>query len=209
MSNFSLALLISLLGLDTTIAFQVLISQPVFACSIIGWLMGDPVTGMEIGAIMQMIWLNMLPVGAASFPEGNIASMLVCAIVIRFADMDMPNTVFAVAFVYGMIVSYVGAQLTTLDRRLNTRILKWAQQAAEQADLRKLTLLDMLSIAFYLIIMVFLSFIMLWLADVIFPLLTSLPPGWETRLQFVKPVVWGIGIALTAALIIRKKPGKK
>ncbi len=208
MSNFSLALLISLLGLDTTIAFQVLISQPVFACSIIGWLMGDPVTGMEIGAIMQMIWLNMLPVGAASFPEGNIASMLVCAIVIRFADLDMPNTVFAVAFVYGMIVSYVGAQLTTLDRRLNTRILKWAQQAAEQADLRKLTLLDMLSIAFYLIIMVFLSFIMLWLADVIFPLLTSLPQGWETRLQFVKPVVWGIGIALTAALIIRKKPGK-
>lgn len=208
MSNFSLALLISLLGLDTTIAFQVLISQPVFACSIIGWLMGDPVTGMEIGAIMQMIWLNMLPVGAASFPEGNIASMLVCAIVIRFADLDMPNTVFAVAFVYGMIVSYVGAQLTTLDRRLNTRILKWAQQAAEQADLRKLTLLDMLSIAFYLIIMVFLSFIMLWLADVIFPLLTSLPPGWETRLQFIKPVVWGIGIALTAALIIRKKPGK-
>ncbi|MCB0262011.1 MAG: PTS sugar transporter subunit IIC [Calditrichaeota bacterium] len=208
MSNFSLALLISLLGLDTTIAFQVLISQPVFACSIIGWLMGDPMTGMEIGAIMQMIWLNMLPVGAASFPEGNIASMLVCVIVIRFADLDIPNTVFAVAFVYGMIVSYVGAQLTTLDRRLNTRILKWAQQAAEQADLRKLTLLDMLSIAFYLIIMVFLSFIMLWLADVIFPLLSSLPPSWETRLQFVKPVVWGIGIALTAALIIRKKPGK-
>ena len=63
MPNFALSLFIAFLGLDTTIAFQVMISQPIFSCPILGWLLGDPLTGMEIGAMMQLLWLNNIPAG--------------------------------------------------------------------------------------------------------------------------------------------------
>ncbi len=204
MTNLTIAFLISVIGLDTTIAFQMLISQPIFACTIIGYLMGEPMMGLEIGAIMQLLWLNMLPIGAARFPEGNIASMLVSVLVIRYAGLEIPNLVFAAAFAFSLLISYVGAQLTELDRRLNTYILQWAEKAASRADLRKLTLLDVLSVVFYIIIMTVMSYIALNVADSIIPKLTELPKSWEERFFMVKPAVWGMGFALTLSMFLRK-----
>lgn len=204
MANSLLSLLIGFLGLDTTIAFQVLISQPIFACPIIGWLLGNPSLGMEIGIMMQLIWLNELPVGAAVFLEGNIASMVTCAIAIQFEELNLPNLVFTAAFVIGMVVSYLGAQLTVLDRKLNGLILKLTLEAAQKASLKQIALLDFTSVLIYFLMMSTLAYLALWGAGQVIPLLVeNLPSQAEQKLGLVKPAVWGLGISLTLPMIFR------
>lgn len=204
MSNLLLSLLIGFLGLDTTIAFQVLISQPIFACPIIGWLLGNPALGIEIGIMMQLIWLNVLPVGAAVFLEGNIASMVTCAIAIQFEALNLPNLVFTAAFIIGMAVSYLGARLTVLDRKVNGLILKLTLEAAQKASLKQIALLDFASVLIYFLMMSGLAYAALWGAEQVVPFLKeNLPSSAEQKLEFVKPAAWGLGISLTLPMVYR------
>ncbi len=203
MPNFLIALIIGFIGLDTTIAFQVLLSQPIFSCSILGWVFGNPALGIEIGLIMQLLWINIVPSGASTFPEGNIASMVTCAIALKFADIDMPNLVFTAAFITGIIVSYLGDRLTIIDRKLNGKIFDLILQAAKEANLSKITLLDIASIVIYFSIMSLLAFSTLTLADVFIPFLQHQFPYLEAKLAIVKPAIWGIGIALTMPLVVK------
>ena len=49
-------------GMDTTAAFQIMVSQPLVACTLLGWMVGDPVTGALVGVVTQLLWMGKLPV---------------------------------------------------------------------------------------------------------------------------------------------------
>jgi len=71
----SLSLIGGLLVLDTTAALQILISQPLIACTILGWFGGNVQLGLHFGLLIQLLWLSQLPVGAAKIPAGNLGSI--------------------------------------------------------------------------------------------------------------------------------------
>ena len=56
-------------GLDRTAAFQVMISRPIVAAPLVAWLIGDVAIGLEIGLMVELLWLARLPVGAAIPPD--------------------------------------------------------------------------------------------------------------------------------------------
>ena len=203
MSNWLTSLLIGFLGLDTTVAFQVLISQPLFSCTILGWLYGDLALGIETGLMMQLLWLNIIPAGATVFPEGNIGSMITGAIVLQYQELEIPNLVFTAGFVIGILVSFVGAYVTVIDRKLNGYILELTLQAVHKGRFSKISWLDMLSILIYFLLMSLLAFIALTLAGWAMPWLQSALGVFESNLRLVKPAVWGLGIALTLPMIYR------
>ena len=196
-----ISLLIGILALDTTIAFQVLISHPIFSCSILGFVLGDFTQGVEIGIMMQLLWLNIVPAGAAVFPEGNTASMVTCAAVLLLSSLGYPNLVLTVAFLIGIGVSYLGAWLTVKDRKLNDRILRLTLKAAEHASFKKIILLDVGSIFLYLVLMSCLAFLGIIAAEFILHYSAGFHPlAQEKSLVFVKPTIWGIGLFLTGQL---------
>jgi len=210
MTTFLTSLVIGFLALDTTIAFQVLISQPIFACPILGWLFGNPQLGFEIGVIMQLLWLHVIPAGAAIFPEGNVASMVTCAIALNFADSLFPNTIFALAVIFGIIVSYLGAWMTVWDRKLNGVILNYVSKAAEKVHTRKMASLELVSMIFYYILMSGFAFVSLLTADVVISRLrVNFTVPLETKFSIIKPTLLGIGLMLTGFLAYRaiKKSG--
>ncbi|NIW79768.1 MAG: hypothetical protein GWN16_10025, partial [Calditrichae bacterium] len=199
MSPIFTSLLIGFLALDTTIAFQVLIAQPIFSCTILGYLLGNFTLGVEIGTMMQLLWLHIVPAGASVFPEGNVASMVTCAIVLYFDSIGVPNLVFTIAFVIGIGVSYIGAWLTVLDRKLNSNILDLTLSAAAKGSFKKFLLLDFVGILIYFLIMSTLALIALEAAGILIPFLNDTPLStWEQELSFVKPAIWGIGISFTS-----------
>lgn len=53
-----------LLGLDRTAALQIMISRPLVAGPLVGFLLGDATTGLTIGMLLELLWLCRLPVGA-------------------------------------------------------------------------------------------------------------------------------------------------
>ena len=196
-----IALVIGLLALDTTIAFQILISQPLFSCSILGLILGDFARGVEIGIMMQLLWLNIVPAGAAVFPEGNTASMVTCALVLLFGEVGYPNLVLTTAFIIGIAVSYFGAWVTVMDRKINGRFLELTMNAAEHASFRRIILLDIGSIIIYFLLMSAMAFVAIGFGRIIIFYLTStISLSIERYLVFVKPTIWGIGIFLTGQL---------
>jgi PTS system mannose-specific IIC component len=66
-----------LIGLDRTAAGQFMVSQPLVAAPLTGWMLGDPVTGLLIGSVLELIWVLDLPVGTFVPADSTVAA--VCA----------------------------------------------------------------------------------------------------------------------------------
>jgi len=56
-------------GLDRVAALQIMISRPIVAAPLAGWLLGDIEVGLQIGMMIELLWLARLPVGAAVPPD--------------------------------------------------------------------------------------------------------------------------------------------
>jgi PTS system mannose-specific IIC component len=56
-------------GLDRTAALQLMICRPIVAAPLTGWLLGVPLIGLEVGLLVELLWLCFLPVGAAIPPD--------------------------------------------------------------------------------------------------------------------------------------------
>ncbi len=199
-----IAPVIGILALDTTIAFQVLISQPMFACPIIGWIMGDPLTGFYVGMLLQMLWLSDLPMGAVTPPEGNVASMIATVLIIWFKASGKPNTVLLMSVITAVAVSYLGARLTIQDRKWNEFFLEKSLKAAEHAGVREIALWNALAILIYFILISVFTLVVLVISIVIFDkLIPYIPQFLENRLRILEPLIWGIGFGLSLRLVYR------
>lgn len=62
-------------GLDRTAILQVMISRPIVAAPLVAWLLGDISAGLEIGLMVELLWLARLPVGAAIPPDDTQVSI--------------------------------------------------------------------------------------------------------------------------------------
>jgi PTS system mannose-specific IIC component len=66
-----LALLGGWVAADGTSAGQFMVSRPLVAGTLAGWLAGDPASGAAVGVLLEAFHLAVLPVGAARYPEGG------------------------------------------------------------------------------------------------------------------------------------------
>lgn len=55
----------SFLSLDMTFINNVMISRPIVAGPVLGWILGDITTGMYLGVLFEMLWSDAVYVGAA------------------------------------------------------------------------------------------------------------------------------------------------
>ena len=74
-----LTLLGGLLALDGTSFGQFMFSRPLVAGVLTGWIMGDPVTGLLIGGLLEVYFISIFPVGGAEFPEGGPPTLVAVA----------------------------------------------------------------------------------------------------------------------------------
>src|SRR3954471_8961881 len=81
-----LGLLGGVLGLDVVSFPQAMISRPLVASTMAGALIGEPSSGLLIGAALELIALETLPFGASRYPEWGSASVVGGAIFASSAD---------------------------------------------------------------------------------------------------------------------------
>lgn len=65
----------TLVGLDMASWPQLMLSRPLVAGGITGVLLGDPGTGLVIGAVLELFALDVLPIGASRYPDFGIATL--------------------------------------------------------------------------------------------------------------------------------------
>lgn len=62
-------------GLDRVAALQIMISRPIVAAPLAGWLLGDIEIGLQVGLMIELLWLARLPVGAVIPPDDTQVSI--------------------------------------------------------------------------------------------------------------------------------------
>ena len=59
-----------------------MISQPIVAGPLAGWLLGDIAAGMVIGGVLELIWVLDMPVGTFVPADATVGTMAATAIAV-------------------------------------------------------------------------------------------------------------------------------
>lgn len=119
MSLLGLSALGGLLGLDGTSVGQFMVSRPLVAGTVTGWLMGEPLLGATIGVVLELYLLVSFPTGGSRFPEGATATVVAVGSAVTTAG---PGSL-ALAVAVGLVWGHVGGFSITGLRRLNSSLV--------------------------------------------------------------------------------------
>lgn len=112
-----IVLLAALIGVDVVTFPQAMISRPIVAATAAGAFLGNPVAGLVIGSVLELIALGMLPFGASKYPEWGSASVVGGAL---FASQHgMPPGALAASVLAALLTAIVSGWSMVRLRRIN------------------------------------------------------------------------------------------
>lgn len=93
------------IGLDRTALGQFMISQPVVAGPLTGWLLGDLGAGLVIGGMLELIWVLDMPIGTFVPADSTVAAVSATAIAALAgpAPAALPVIGFSLLLTVGMV----------------------------------------------------------------------------------------------------------
>ena len=133
----------TLVGLDLVSVPQVMIARPIVAGPIAGALLGDVVTGLQLGVLFELFQYDILPVGAARYPEYGPATVAA----VSAAHAAAGSLGIGVGAVVGLVTAMLGGLSMDLLRRINARAVHGAAAALEAGNTRTLVRLHLAGIA--------------------------------------------------------------
>jgi PTS system mannose-specific IIC component len=119
MEIVQLTVLGGLLGLDGTSVGQFMLSRPLVAGALVGWVLGDPVLGFAVGAILELYLLVSFPTGGSRFAEGATAAVVAVA---SAAGSTAPGAL-PLAVAVGLVWGQLGGFSITALRHANSRLV--------------------------------------------------------------------------------------
>jgi len=119
MEILRLSLLGGLFGLDSTAVGQFMVSRPLVAGAVTGWVLGNPVLGVAVGGILELYLLVSFPTGGARFPEGSTATVVAVA---AASPLDGAGAL-PLAVALGLVWGQMGGLTIGLQRHLNSRLV--------------------------------------------------------------------------------------
>ncbi len=130
-------------AVDRRGAFQVMLSQPLVVVPALGVLLGDPVTALWLGSLLQLLWMSSVMHGANVPPNETVAAVAIGGAVLLFGKYVHPTdaTIWTVAILLGAPLSQVGRWLEIRLDRANQQLSDLADEAAranEPAGLERL-----------------------------------------------------------------------
>jgi PTS system mannose-specific IIC component len=128
-------------GLDRTAMLQLMISRPIVAAPLTGWLLNDVATGLQIGAFLELLWLGRIPVGASIPPDDTqVAIGSTCLAVTQYPGAPVPAVVFSIlCLLVSLPFGRVGGFFDRMARHVNGNLWVCAERAVEKEHYRRLT----------------------------------------------------------------------
>lgn len=127
----------TLVGLDLVSVAQAMIARPFVAGAVAGVVLGDPVAGCRVGVLLELFALDVLPIGAARYPDYGPATVAATAVAAG-APWELS---LGLAGTVGLLVSVLGGWSLQLLRRRNAEAVQRcaaALAAGESVAIRRL-----------------------------------------------------------------------
>jgi PTS system mannose-specific IIC component len=190
----------TLICLDRVVA-QIMISRPIVAAPLIGFALGDPFTGLVTGSLLELLWVDRIPVGPYVPPNDTFVAILATSGAILAAPGlgHPPSELIALSILLFAPTGFLGQKMETLLRKWNDGLVLQAQEDAKAGDAAGIARRHLAALGRYVAgSLVFLSVALTcgsWLLRGIYPEL----PGTVLRTlafaYYVLPFI-GIGVAL-------------
>lgn len=107
----------TVVGLDLASVLQGLLSRPLVAGAVAGWLVGDAAAGLRVGALLELFALDVLPVGASRYPEYGPAAVGAATVAATFPGPDGTG----LGALLGLAIAVVGGWSLGWLRHANSR----------------------------------------------------------------------------------------
>jgi len=117
----------TLVGVDLVTVPQMMIARPLVAGTVAGLLLGDVETGLRVGVVLELFQFDVLPVGAARYPEYGPAT--IAAVALAHGMGGMPA--LGIGAGVGLALAVVGGISLHWLRTVNTRVVRKASVALE------------------------------------------------------------------------------
>jgi mannose/fructose/N-acetylgalactosamine-specific phosphotransferase system component IIC len=128
-------------GLDLVSVPQMMLARPLVAGFLGGAVLGRPLAGLAIGAVLELFAFETLPVGAARYPDWGPASVAAGARVAGHGAAWDPVWMVG-TMVVALVAAWFGGLSMHLVRRLNGAQLRRREPALEAGDPRALRALQ-------------------------------------------------------------------
>jgi len=119
----------ALLSLDRTAWGQLMISRPIVVAPIIGLLCGNATVGLLVGALIELLWINELPVGAAIPSDDTLFAAVASGVIttiVTSRNMSNPVSIGSLTFlVFTTMIPLAsqGKKIDIMARKYNEKIL--------------------------------------------------------------------------------------
>ncbi|MEK6698044.1 MAG: PTS sugar transporter subunit IIC [Nitrospirota bacterium] len=130
-----IAVIGGVVGLDRTAVGQFMISQPIVAGPLTGWLLGDVNAGFVIGAVLELIWVMDMPVGNFVPADSTVAAVSATAIAALAGQGNAPLSVVGFSIFLTVFMAPLTMVADGILRKRNERLAELAAAGeAEKAD---------------------------------------------------------------------------
>ncbi len=221
MEHLNIALTVALIGgvvdLDSTAVIQCMVSQPIVAAPLTGLILGNMLgdyeaglrLGLMVGVILQLVWIEQLPLGMNVPPDAALASVLSVALGLC-ASQEFNYAQQEACYTVGLLVSValglLGRSLDMFVRRLNTNIDSLVNLKIEDNDFSSIRI-GHLSGGFITFIKAFIfCFLVVWFGVEPLKYFTkamSMPQ--TTGFIVVKNLLPAVGFSVLASMCLKNK----
>lgn len=131
---------VSILGgflcLDRT-CLQIMVSRPVVVAPLFGWVLGDVLTGLTIGAFLELLWVDKQQIGIYVPPNDSLlAIVIVTALLLAFPQLpERRQELTAFAFLALIPMSYLTKRMDAALIQANEALSDNALRAASSGDI--------------------------------------------------------------------------
>ncbi len=120
-------------AIDSAAFFQGMLHQPLVVCTLLGSAFGLPMEGAYFGALLQLLWLKRLPVGASIYPDiGPVAAGAAGGgLIVSASGVTDMGLVGIAVLLTAIIFVRLGGRLMVLQREAQGGFIPRAHQAIE------------------------------------------------------------------------------
>lgn len=190
----------TLICLDRVVA-QFMISRPIVAGPLIGLALGDPFTGLVTGALLELLWVDRIPVGPYVPPNDTFVAILATAgaILAAPAPGHAPRELIALAILLFAPAGFLGQKMEIALRNWNDVLALRAREDANAGNAAGVTRRHLTALGRYAAgSFVFLSAALIGgviLLRFVYPDLSVMPMRTLAFAYYMLPLI-GIGVAL-------------
>ena len=197
--TFILVVLVAFIAGVASVVDERQFHRPLVACTLMGFALGDPTTGIMLGGALELIALGWMNVGAAMAPDSALASTISAVVVIQ-GHQDI-TTGIAIA----VPLAAAGQVLTIFVRTITVFFQHQADNFAKTANFRGIELMHISGMALQgLRVAIPTAFVALISSDELTRLLNMIPTEVTVGLRIAGGMITVVGFAMVINMMRSK-----